>query len=183
MHVVVPYVLVAGRLVVLAYRGSVAAVGMPDGDRDLACQVVDCVPVAGRQVVQILVVSVRHDEHVTVVSRPPSRRDERGDQLVAPHDVALRPPFVFAARRQSAKWAHIVVRLVVEHDTPRGSPRIGGGAPTVPSEPGTGGTGCVQVAGDRAVPSPATAVRVPLKAVSILDGGVLTGRRLVRARQ
>lgn len=37
-----------------------------------------CSQPARRQVMQVLVVSLRHDHHVTVVIRPPSRRDERG---------------------------------------------------------------------------------------------------------
>jgi hypothetical protein len=118
MHVVVPAVLVTGGLVVLAQLSPVAAVRPPDGDRDLTGEVVDRMPGTRRQVVQILVMGVRHHQHMTVIPGPPARRDERGGRLRAPHHIALGPMVILATRDQPSEGTHIVSRRMVEHGTP-----------------------------------------------------------------
>jgi hypothetical protein len=69
--VIVPHVLVTGGLVVLADRGAVTGVRLPDRDRHVPHEIVDRVGVPGREFVEVLVVSVRHHEHMSVIARPP----------------------------------------------------------------------------------------------------------------
>jgi len=71
MHVVMPRVLIPSRLVVLPRRHPVAVVGAFHADGNLPYDVMHGVPVDRRQVIEVLMVLGRHDEHMPAVVRPP----------------------------------------------------------------------------------------------------------------
>jgi hypothetical protein len=72
VNVVVPRILVAGRLVVLPGGNAFAPAGVANGDRDLSDGIVNGVAVGRRQVVEILMVLGRHYQYMSAVVRPPA---------------------------------------------------------------------------------------------------------------
>ena len=114
VHVVVPYVLVAVRLVVLTSRDAVAAEGCLHGDGGRTNGSLNWRAQLDRQVIHVLVVIIRNDQHRTWVPRPPlgliftktSRRDERTRQR------EVRCP----SRQIPTEGTAITRRLVVVHE-------------------------------------------------------------------
>ena len=77
VHVEVPHVLAAGRLVVLTGGDARAVVRRAHRHRDLLRQVPDGVADVGGDAVEVLVVGTRDHERGTGVARPPPRGDAR----------------------------------------------------------------------------------------------------------
>lgn len=81
VDVQVPHVLVAVRLIVLADGDAAAAVGLPHADSDVLGEVPEGMPDIAWDVVDVLVVFPKDDQHTSWVVRPPLRRDECEDRV------------------------------------------------------------------------------------------------------
>lgn len=112
---VVPDILTTTRLVVLASGYSVAAVRVAHRDGDLADKVVDSMSVLDRQVIQVLVVLVGHDQHVATVVWPPSGGYQRGRERILANDVPSRVGLGLGAFEKGAERALVTRGLMVEH--------------------------------------------------------------------
>lgn len=89
MHVVMPDILVAGRLVVLAGGYAIAGVNGFQRQRYGSRNSLNIPGVMERQVVDILKMLIRHDDDIAVIARPLVRANKCGDRLVVVEDVAL----------------------------------------------------------------------------------------------
>lgn len=89
MHVEVPYVLPAARLVVLPHRGSLTSVGLLYSASQPLRRSVD----GGQQVVidlvHVLDVRIRDNNHVSRRGIPPFRADQRRGLAVTKNDISL----------------------------------------------------------------------------------------------
>lgn len=76
----------------------------------------DRMTVGRRKIIKILDVRLGHDENVTVVVRPPPRRDQRDRSRCPTDDVSLAADGRLATGDQDTEGTPITDRLVVEHD-------------------------------------------------------------------
>jgi hypothetical protein len=113
VHVVVPDVLVAIRLVVLTSRDAVAAEGGPHGDGRRTNGSLNWCAELDREVVDVLVVVIRDDQHRTWVPRPPLRTHLHKDTVVAVNELEweVRCP----SRQIPTERTVVIRRLVVVH--------------------------------------------------------------------
>ena len=110
VDVEMPHVLVSGGLVVLSNGCALAAVCRTDSDSDLLRQIPRGVAVSGRQVIDVLDVGARNDEHRAVIARPPFRGDPSESAFGDGDHVGVRVEFVTNAPLEIAERTRVVRR-------------------------------------------------------------------------
>ncbi len=117
VQVIMPYVLVAIRLVVLARGHAVAVISLFERHRDALCGGMDRGSIFDWKIEDVFVVRIGHDDHMPHVVWPPARRYKCRYQLVAQHHVPLHGPhvLVFYAGYNQAERAYVAGRRVVVH--------------------------------------------------------------------
>jgi beta-ureidopropionase / N-carbamoyl-L-amino-acid hydrolase len=127
MHVQMPDLLVAARFVVLPCRDAVASVSLFQRDCDSPRRGVDGAEQRVVDRVDVLDVRVRDHEHVTVICRPPLRRDQRCGLLVAIDDVSCAVDLGVDPAQQPAERTDVVRGSVGPTCHSIGAPRRGTG--------------------------------------------------------
>jgi len=117
MQVVMPDILVACRLIMLAGGYAIAGISRLHCQSNLFGNAMDVFCVVNWQIVDILEVLIGNDDYVPVIVRPLMRTDKGCNSVIAIDNIALnrRDILVFGALNEQAKWAKVIFGSVVIH--------------------------------------------------------------------
>ena len=89
MQVVVPNLLIARRLIVLAHRSAIASIRLLQRYRDLLGGIEYCMAKFFRHIVDIFNVTIWNDDYMAFVLSPPFARYKRSHVARSQHDIGL----------------------------------------------------------------------------------------------
>jgi succinyl-CoA synthetase beta subunit len=118
VQVIMPDILTAGWLVVLAGGNTIAIVNLLHGDGDDLRRFLDIGGQMRRKIVDVFVMLVGNDENVARIARPLLGTDNGLYYITLANNICINglDVSIFNTLYQQAKWASIIVGSMIVHD-------------------------------------------------------------------